>query len=259
MRNLIFYLKNTLFGFSEEWLSFSNALAQCLLYPFFVWMFSNLWNGVSGEHSTFKLNELLIYVGLTFIIFLTSFRGPLIETTVGNFAVSLTKPRIWLMYMGSMIYGRQLGRRLMLLCVFVMIIPVITAEYYASYKATLRFLMFLPILGIIETFYSLLLSSIQICFSEIKYFRSAIAKLLMIFGGVFTPLSDLSYSWKPLLLDIPFADVIFQPCYYCLKGEFYQLTDMQWLQRIGLQILFCFIVTQLTFVFAKRHYQRCGV
>ena len=137
-----FYLKNSIFGFMEEWSSISHALAQCLLYPFFVWMFARLWAGLSESHNTFNFSELLIYIGLTEIIFLTSLRGPLVDIAVTDFSITLTKPRCWPIYVGSLIFGRQLGRRLILLVIFLLLMPIFSGNTYLTEVSALRFLIF---------------------------------------------------------------------------------------------------------------------
>lgn len=256
--NGFFYLKNACFGFIEEWSSVSSALAQCLLYPFFVWMFAKLWVGLSETHNTFSFSELLIYVGLTEIIFLTSLRGSLVDAAVADFSITLTKPRLWLLYVGSLIFGRQFGRRLILLFIFTLLFPFISGNQHLVFVSSLRFLIMLPILCIVETLYSLLIACMQISFTEVKYFRLAVTKVFMIFGGVFTPLSDIHYTWKSILINTPIADLIFQPCYYCLKGDFYQLQSSQWLIRIIIQIIVCFAIVQIAYMLARRHYQCYG-
>jgi len=48
-------------------------------------------------------------------------------------------------------------------------------------------------------------------------------KFFLIFGGVLAPLSDIPEPWSKIFLNNPFSDIVFQPCYFSIKGEFYQL------------------------------------
>ena len=253
-----FYIKNCTVGFLEEWSSLANAIAQCLLYPFFVWMFAKLWYSLNEAQSAFTLSELFIYLGLTEIIFLTTLRGPLVDEAVFGFETTLTKPRIWLLYVSSLIFGRQLGRRLVLLLIFLLLLPILSGNLRLSLISASRFLLILPLLCIIETIYSSIFVCLQICFFEIKYFRLAFTKIILVFGGVFTPLNELTYSWKKILINSPISDIVFQPCYYCLKGQFYQITTEYWLVRISIQIIISFILLQLLYLHTRWHFRCYG-
>lgn len=258
LKSLKFYIRNAFFGFTEEWSSLSNAIAQISLYPFFIWIFASLWMGLSGIENTFNFHKLIVYIGLTQILFLTTLRGNLVDDAATNFLLTLTKPRSWLIYVGTLIFGRQLGRRLILLLVFILIVPVLSHDIDLTLKSAFKFLTLLPVLCIIETLYSLIFSCLQLCMNEIKYFRLAITKIFMVFGGVFTPLNDLSYPYSKILINTPIADIIFQPCYYCLTGHFFEITISLWLFRVGLQIIFCLLIVQLLFIVTKSHQQSFG-
>ena len=102
--------------------------------------------------------------------------------------------------------------------------------------SALRFLVFLPLITILDTLYSFLLTSLQIRFYSTKNFRMLFGKLFLIFGGVLAPLSDIPEPWSKLFLNTPFSDLVFQPCYFSIKAEFYQITFLQWFARIILQL-----------------------
>lgn len=199
-----------------------------------------------------------MYVGLTEIIFLTSLRGPLIDSAVIEFENAFIKPRAWLIYIGSLIFGRQFGRRLILLSVFLILLLLLTQKSHLVMVSAYRFFQVLPILCVVDVLYSVFFICIQVCFAEIKYFRLALTKIIMVFGGVFAPLSDVSSTWKPVLINNPLADIIFQPAYYALTGQFYHVSMLEWLGRIIIQISVLLVLLLMMYGASRKYYQCFG-
>jgi ABC-type uncharacterized transport system permease subunit len=82
--------------------------------------------------------------------------------------------------------------------------------------------------------------------------------LFLIFGGVLAPLSDIPPYWQKLFINTPFSDLIFQPCYFCIRAEFYHLTFLQWLVRICIQFIALYALICLIYRSSRRHYHNFG-
>lgn len=256
--SLKFYGKNIFCGFIEEWSNIFNLLAQCISYPLFVWIFAKLWVNLTGYNGTFSFDELVIYIGLTQIIFLTTLRGPMVDISDYEFLMTLTKPRYWPGYIGSLIFSKRLGRRFILLLIFLIFIPMIISNYRLSFISAFRFITFLPLLCIFEMFYTFLIVCAQINYLELKYFRMTLTKVIMICGGVITPLCDIGHSLSSIFIKLPIADIIFQPCYFCLKGNFYKITSEEWLTHIIVQFIFLVILSQIVYMITIKNHQCYG-
>ncbi|PJD94647.1 MAG: hypothetical protein CK425_11105, partial [Parachlamydia sp.] len=238
--SLKFYSKFALFSIREEQSSLSGTLGGLLLYPCFIWIYSKLWLGLNDNFTSLGLEGLFVYIGLTEILFMTSLREPLIDRACSDFALSFVRPRSWPTYVTVSIYSRTICRRLLYLSLFMLIMPLVMRDFTLSIIA-LRFLIFLPLVTIVDTLYSFLFTTLQIRFYTLKNFRMLFGKLFLIFGGVLAPLSDIPEPWNKLFLNTPFSDLIFQPCYFSIKGYFYQISFLNWFVRIIFQFA-CLLV-----------------
>ncbi len=256
--SLKFYGKLGLFSIREEQTSLSGSLGGFLLYPFFIWIFSKLWLGLNHNHTTLGTEVLFAYIGLTEILFMTGLREPLIERSGSDFSLSFVRPRSWPIYTSISLYSRTLFRRLVYVLLYIVLVPFFIDDFMLSAMSALRFLMFLPLLTILDTFYSFLLTSLQIRYYSVKNFRMLFGKLFLIFGGVLAPLSDLPGPWNKLFLNTPFSDLIFQPCYFAVKGEFFQMAFAEWLLRISLQLTCLFALSVWLYRNARNHYHNFG-
>lgn len=226
IQTLKFYGTLSIFSIKEEQSSLSTTLASLILYPCFIWIFSKLWLGLNNNVSTLGTVTLFAYIGLTEILFMTTLRESFIDKASSDFSLSFVRPRIWPLYISISIYSRTLFRRIVYLLLYIIIIPFFMGSFELPLLAAMRFLLFLPLITILESMYSFLLTCIQIRFYSIKNFRMLFGKLFLIFGGVLAPLSDIPGLWQTFFINTPFSDIIFQPCYFSIKGEFYHLTDL---------------------------------
>lgn len=255
---MFFYLKMARLGFIEWSGSRSGLLAFCLFYAFWFWLWSRLLLTLAEPSATWGRQGLLLYIGLTQIIAGTALQGTAISEAMADFSVSLTKPRPWLLYLGTLIWGRQLGQRLLLLLVFLLLMPLLARNIQQSLISAGRLLCFLPLLGVIDTLYTLLLCCLRISYRQINSFRGTVVKMITLLGGAMLPLSELRVSWKTQLLHNPFADLIFQPGYWCLQGHFYQLTPAQWWIRITVQMAVLSLLVLITYQLVRRYHQSYG-
>jgi hypothetical protein len=258
IQTLKFYGKLSAFSIKEEQSSLSATLAGLLLYPCFIWIFSKLWLGLNNNVSTLGTVALFAYIGLTEILFMTSLREPFIDRASSDFSLSFVRPRVWPLYTSISIYSRTLFRRVVYLLLYILIMPVFTDSFELSWRAAMRFILFLPLITILESMYSFLLTCVQIRFYSIKNFRMLFGKLFLIFGGVLAPLSDIPGRWQKIFINTPFSDLIFQPCYFSIKGEFYHLTLVQWLVRIGIQFACVYLLAHLVYKSSRQHYHNFG-
>ena len=255
---LKFYSKLALFSIKEEQSSLSGTLGGLLLYPCFIWIFSKLWLGLNHNATSLGIEPLFAYIGLTEILFMTTLREPLIERASSDFSLSFVRPRSWPMYTTISIYSRTLSRRLIYLLIYMIIMPFFIDNFSLSSVSALRFLLLLPLITILDTLYSFSLTSLQIRFYSTKNFRMLFGKLFLIFGGLLAPLSDIPEPWSKLFLNTPFSDLVFQPCYFSIKAEFYQITFFQWFARIILQLTCLLGLSVWMYSTSRHHYHNFG-
>lgn len=248
-----FFSRFALFSIREELSSLSGTLGGLLLYPCFIWIYSKLWLGLNHNFTTLGIEPLFVYIGLTEILFMTSLREPLIDRASSDFSLSFVRPRSWPLSTSISIYSRTLSRRMFFCFLFLIIMPLFTNDYILIFLSGIRFLILVPFITILDTLYSFLYTNLQIRYYSVKNFRMLFGKLFLIFGGVLAPLSDIQQPWNKLFLNTPFSDLIFQPCYFSLKGEFYQISILDWFLRIVLQTV-CLLIISNRMYSASRHY-----
>lgn len=253
-----FYSKLALFSIREEQSSLSGALGGLFLYPCFIWIFSKLWLGLNHNFTSLGVQPLFAYIGLTEILFMTTLKESLIDRSSSDFALSFARPRSWPVYTSISIYSRTITRRLLYLVIYIVIMPFFIDDYFLSTLSALRFLIFLPLITVLDTLYSFIMTNLQIRFYSIKNFRMLFGKLILIFGGVLAPLSDVPEPWNNLFLNTPFADLVFQPCYFSIKAEFYQMSFFDWFARIGLQLTCLLALSACIYRSSRLHYHNFG-
>lgn len=253
-----FYSRYALFSIREEQSSMSSTIAGFVLYPCFIWIFSKLWLGLNQNTSTLGSVTLFAYIGLTEILFMTILSPSLIDRASADFSLSFVRPRLWPVYTSVSIYSRMLYRRMLFLLLYLAVTPLFTSDFPLAANAAMRFSLFLPLLTFIDTLYSFILTCVQVQFYAIKTFRMLLGKLFLIFGGVLAPLSDLPAPWDKIFLNTPFADIVFQPCYFSIEGEFYQMSFHDWWIRIFFQLGVLMIICGAIYRFSRRQYHNYG-
>ena len=255
---LNFFGRLAFFSLREEISSFSSILGGLLLYPCFIWIYSKLWLGLNDNFTTIGSESLFLYIGLTEILFMTSLREFLIDRTSSDFSLSFVRPRSWLLCSFVSIFTRTLIRRFFYLILFLTLMPIFSNNHALIFQSGFRFLLLVPFLTIFETLYSLLFVTLQIRFFSVKNFRMLFGKLFLIFGGVLAPLSDIPNKWSNVFLNTPFSDLIFQPCYFSLKGEFYLITPLEWFLRMIFQLVFLLALNICIYNASRRYYHNYG-
>lgn len=257
-RQAMFYGRVALFNMREEFSGLSNAIGILLLYPFFIWLMAQMWSRFSGTHGQFPIEDLYAYVGLTEVLQMTLLSMASLRDASGDFSLSLARPRSWPLTSLCAISGRTFATRLAYLGAFLVILPILTQGFAMPLRAAARFLMFLPVLTLIDGLLVLLLASAKIIFDKITYFRLPFTKLFMIFGGMIAPLSEMAEPWRGFFLSLPFSDLMFQPAYFALRGEFFELTTQAWCLRIALLIAILAALNAIVFNWARKHHNSFG-
>jgi len=255
---LSFHLRNARFSFRESWTNLANGLIGFLLFPLFMFILAKMWEKFNGQLGNYTYKEMLAYIGVTEILFLTFLRSANISQASSDFSLSLARPRSWLAMQFSSLYGKTLGTRLVLTCLYFPLLLIFGVEFQVALQAVLRLLLLLLPLGVLQSFYSLLFSSAHVRWEMTSYLTLPFSKLFLIFGGVFAPVSDFSEPARSILLQLPTADIFFQPGYFVIKGYFYQISSWEWCTRILIQAIILFVLNFLFFKNSKHHHQSFG-
>lgn len=255
---LSFHLRNARFSFRESWTNLANGLIGFLLFPLFMFILAKMWEKFNGHLGNYTYKEMLAYIGVTEILFLTFLRSGNVSQASSDFSLSLARPRSWLAMQFSALYGRTLGSRLVLTSLYFPLLLVFGVGFQEASQTVLRFLLLLLPLGVLQAFYSLLFSSAHVRWEMTSYLSLPFSKLFLIFGGVFAPVSDFSEPARSFLLQMPTSDIFFQPGYFAVKGHFYQISAQEWCMRICLQALALLALNIFFFRNSKRHHQSFG-
>lgn len=255
---LRFYFLFARFGFLEQFSNLANGLAGFLLFPLFMLVLASTWQKFSGHLGNYTFAEVAAYIGVTEVLFMTFLRAVYINRANGDFSLTLARPRSWLLMNGAALFGRCFGNRLVFVALLFPFALLFGISMEHALLLTLRLLLFVPILGIIQALYNLLFASAQILWAQVQNLTLPVGKMFLIFGGVFTPLSDFSPSAQKILLELPTSDIFFQVGYFCLRGEFYHLTSTMWLLRITVQIFALLALNLWFYQRAKKYHQGYG-
>lgn len=246
-----FWLRHTWFGIREEWSDLYVSLFGLVMYPVYVLILTLMWSSFRGTHGNLSLDELLLYIGLAEIIAMTTLSGVNIQQASADFSLNFTRPRSWYTIFSSLFFGRTFMKRLIYLAFYTIFFICFTDSIYAVSSSAVRFLTLLPFLTVIEVLYSLVWATLYFISGHMSYFRFAMLKVIMVFGGVIAPLSEASTKSRPFFLASPFADIIFQPAYYAIRGEFFELSPYAWLIKIGIQAIALFLLALLVYRYAR--------
>jgi len=255
---LSFHFRNAKFSFREAWSNLANGLIGFLLFPLFMFILANMWEKFNGHLGNYTYKEMVAYIGVTEILFITFLRGANITGASSDFSLSLARPRSWLAMQFSALYGKTLGARLVMTSLYFPLLLLFGLDVHQSSQILVRLLILLLPLGILQALYSLLFSSAHVRWEMTSYLTLPFSKLFLIFGGVFAPVSDFSEPARSVLLQMPTSDIFFQPGYFAIKGYFYQMSLVEWSMRICVQAALLLIFNILFFKNSKRYHQSFG-
>lgn len=253
-----FHYQNARFNFLEQFSNFLNGLTGLLLLPMFMFVLAKMWLYFNSHLGNYTFKEMLAYIGVTEVLFMTFLRSTSTRAAVGDFSISLARPRSWLAMQFSAIFGRTLGSRILMTITLFPIFMLFQISLHDSLQVFVRLMFFLIPLGIVQGLITLILASASVKWAATEYLGLPISKIFLIFGGVFAPISDFSEPARSIILHLPPSDLFFQPAYFCIKGFFYQMSAGEWGLRIFVQILLLLILNLLFFRWAKKHHQGYG-
>ena len=104
----------------------------------------------------------------------------------------------------------------------------------------------------------ILARAVEVGNPETRYLVLPITKIFLALGGVFGPLADYGEPGKSIFLQLPASDLFFQVGHFCVKGEFYQISTLEWFLRIAFWIIVFFILNLAFFNFARKRHQSFG-
>ncbi len=255
---MTFYLRLGWFQFREQFSDIASGLVGYLLFPFFMFVLAKMWERFNAYQGNFTFTEVMSYVAVTEIYFMTFLRGAVYGRASADFSLSLARPRNWLAMSFAGIFARTLSARTLLWVTFLIFAPLLQIPHATLTVVASRALLFLLPLTIWSTLFSLLFASAQVFWEKTQFFTLPISKIFLALGGVFGPLNDFSEPWRGMMIALPSSDIFFQVGYFCVRGEFYQLTPLEWLARVGIQCAILAILAAVFFRVARRYHQSYG-
>ncbi|HZH03865.1 MAG TPA: hypothetical protein VEY30_08785 [Myxococcaceae bacterium] len=253
-----FHLRHAAFGVREQFSDLPSALAANAIIPFFVWVLSRLWLRFNSAQGNFSLPEVVLYLGITELLYMTFVRGPSVSRASSDFSISLSRPRSWLMTSLSGLVGRSLGGRFLMMAMLVLALPLLGAGMRNTLDAMLRLAVLLPWLALMQGLFALSFAIAQVLWHQTNYFLLPFGKIFLVLGGVWGPVADFSEPWRATLLWLPPSDLFFQPAYFCVKGSFYATTPALWLLRTGALAVVLSGANLRFFGMARRRHQSFG-
>lgn len=258
MNPLSFHLRNASFSFRESWTNLANGLLGFLLFPVFMFILAHMWLKFNSHLGNYNYQEMLAYIGVTEVLYMTFLRGGNIMLASGDFSLSLARPRSWLVTQGSALFGKTLGSRLVMTTLLFFLLILFGIGLQTSLTTVFRLSVLLIPLGFMQVFYSLLFSCAQVRWEMTTYLTLPFSKLFLVFGGVFAPVSDFSEPARSILLNLPPSDLFFQPAYFAVKGVFYEISVGEWIARLLIQAFALILLNIWFFKNSRRHHQSFG-
>lgn len=254
----LFYLRFALFQLRERFNDLGSSLAYIVMYPFFVWLLTQMWERFNASQGNYSKNEVYVYLAITELLFMGFMRSSFLQRFGSDFSLSLARPRSWLWmgFFGQV--GTTSGTRLIYFAIACLTLPLLGVPGELMLSALGRLLLLLPLLGIAEALLANIMASAQVLWFETKYFMLPLSKIFLALGGVFGPLIDYAEPGRSLFMSTPAADLFFQVGHYCVKGSFYQLSELAWLMRILIWISLFGVINMVFFRYAKTKHQSFG-
>lgn len=253
-----FHLHHAWFNRREQFADIPAALAANALIPFFVWLLARVWLKFNSAQANFSLEEIVIDIGMTELLFITFIRLNSISRASGDFSIALARPRSWLMTSFSGLIGRATGGRVFMLTLLLCAFPLLGAKPSHTFWPILRLLLLPLWLGVLQGLFALLFASAQVLWHQTNYFILPFGKIFLVLGGVWGPVADFSEPWKDIILRLPPADLFFQPIYFCVKGQFYHLSVESWIARTAILAVVLVVLNVWFFNVARERHQSYG-
>jgi hypothetical protein len=256
--SLPFYFRYGWFQLRERFTDFGSSIAYLLLYPFFIWLLTQIWGKFNAYQGNYSQEEVFIYISITELLFMTFLRSPFMQRSNADFSITLARPRSWLGLTFAGQVGTTTGGRAIYTIAALIVLNLLGLSTKLLGQAFLRLLILLPLLTVIEALMASVLASAQLLWHETRYLVLPITKIFLALGGVFGPLADYGEPGKSIFLKLPPSDLFFQVGHFCVKGQFYQITAWEWVARIMGWTAVFFMWNILFFRFARKRHQSFG-
>lgn len=255
---LQFYLRYAGFQLRERFTDLLGAVAYLALYPFFIWLLTQMWGRFNADQGHYTREQIFVYIAITELLFMTFLRSPFMQRTAADFSIALSRPRSWLMltFVGQL--GATLGARLVYSLTAMLLLPFFGVPFEDVFAAFGRLALLIPILGIVESLMASVLASAQLLWHETRYLVLPITKIFLALGGVFGPLADYGEPGRSIFLKLPASDFFFQVGHFCVQGEFYRMSSLEWTIRVLFWIAVFGAWNRFFFRFAKSRHQSFG-
>ncbi|MBY0412604.1 MAG: hypothetical protein K2Q18_00490 [Bdellovibrionales bacterium] len=254
----IFHLRHAWFNIKEQFSDVPATLASNALIPFFVWMLSKVWERFNAHQKNFTIEEIVIYIAVTELLFMTFVRLPSLNRASGDFSIALARPRAWPAMSFSGLYGRSFGSRVFMILLLTLVLPLFGANIDSIFWAFARLFILLPWLGVLQALFALFFATAQLLWHQTNYFLLPFGKIFLVLGGVWGPIADFAPPWKDIILKLPPSDLFFQPAYFCVKGTFYNSTSEEWFIRTAILAIALAFFNTIFFKMAKKRHQSFG-
>ncbi|MGE0171257.1 MAG: hypothetical protein AB7T49_00655 [Oligoflexales bacterium] len=253
-----FYLRYGWFQMRERFTDLASSVGYLLLYPFFIWLLTQVWAKFNAYQGTYRKEEVFVYIAILELLFMTFVRSSFMQRSNADFSTGLARPRSWLglTFFGQM--GATLGGRLVYSIVAIAVLLLMGLQSQLIALAFVRLAFFLPVLGIIEALLASILISAQLLWHETKYFVLPITKIFLALGGVFGPLADYGEPGRSIFLELPASDLFFQVGHFCVRGEFYEMSTVEWIARLSLWTAILCLCNLFFYRFARVRHQSFG-
>lgn len=227
----MFYLKYALFRAKEYFSDLRAVGITYFLYAFFILILSHVWQRFNSHRSILSFEQVFLYIGITEMLFMSFLNLGNINHGLEDFSLFLARPRSWMgrELLGNM--GKCFAERI---CFFVTLVVVSFLAGNFPHDPGgffLRTTCMVLLLSVPQSLLTGLFSALRLSFPQTEYFVYPVGKIFLALGGVFGPISDYGEPWRSIFLKMPGADLFFQPAFFIVTGEFYELSFMSWLVR----------------------------
>ncbi len=258
LRTLNFYGRYGFFQLKERFSDLGQSLSYLLLYPLLILVLTAMWNRFNAYQGNYTREEIYVYIAIAELLFLTFLRSAFLQRSQADFSMGLARPRSWLGLTFAGQFGATFGGRLIYCVCAIPALMLMGVPAGLVIQAFARLVILLPLLGIMEALMASILASAQLLWQETRYLVLPITKIFLALGGVFCPLADYGEPGRSIFLQSPASDLFFQVGHYCLKGEFYQLSQEQWITRILTWMLVFALANLVFFRYARKRHQSWG-
>lgn len=256
--HILFYFRYGWFQLRERFRDLGGSIGYLLLYPFFIWILTQIWQRFNADQGNYLRQEIILYVSITELLFMTFLRSPFMQRSNADFSITLARPRSWLGMTFCGQFGTVIAGRILYALIAGLMLPFFGIPFELIIKAFFRLGILLPFLGIIEALMSSVFISAQLLWHETRYLYLPLSKIFLALGGVFGPLVDYGEPGRSIFLKLPASDLFFQVGHFCVKGEFYQMTPLQWGGRVLIWFFVFFLWNLVFFKFARQRHQSLG-